>query len=68
MSFFEGSDSPADNPKEQLSQAASAYQAMEVRNHAERTIRAAGRSASPDFLKAIAAEIVAQANAKGAAR
>lgn len=44
---------------------ADAYQAMEVRNHAERTIRAAGRKASPDFLRAIAAEIVAQANARG---
>jgi hypothetical protein len=47
---------------------ADAYQAMEVRNHAERAIRAAGRNASPDFLKAIAAEIVAQANTTGAAR
>lgn len=63
------------NPTTNLSPAAAggvsladAYQAMEIRNHAERAIRAAGRNASPEFLRAIAAEIVAQANTRGAAR
>ncbi|MHA6690552.1 hypothetical protein [Devosia sp. A449] len=45
-----------------------AYQDLQIQQLAERVIHQAGRSATPDFLKAVAYQVIALANAKGGAR
>lgn len=71
MNFFEEDtsiDTPAKGATKKPTPAEQAYLDLEARSHAERVVRAAGRSASPEFLKAIAYELISLASAKGGAR